>query len=492
MPDINAWEAWDTSDEYKKARKEWEDKVKALKAQASIPPQPSRPSKSYSPLKSKKGLLTVPPELQEYLSKKARGIKQFAPEMEDWGKLSPEKTWEYWKQTDPQRLYMIQLKDLLWQDYQLYFTGGDVTILTDKNGNAFRDTTRTVKRGGYDVEMEYTAQEQAEERIDEILKGAQDKIDSGFYPLESLPFYEESKDVVKGPNFNREYQNLLVDEMTKAQKLATVRQKMLSSVGSPEGRQALKEYTSVIETQHLQDQLNRGEITQEEAYTRTAELNKQAYGAGSEWERWQRGLSGQQRVDAPGTLAGALGETIGGQKVAASNEATRVGEAAKVVALNPEWYKKFLMTPEGSAAVGSANPAPSRGIEGLYAGAPGTSMLGNAFAGNAEAKTSIGSLVGSQALSGSGLAAVMFKQWLQDNPEYQKEQQTKIAGYMQDYPGFYPKYQQYLGQETTPAEGWQGFEGWAQQQPEYLLLQEQKRQAAIAAKSRLAPPTVNR
>ncbi len=411
----------------------------------------------------------LPPDVENYL----KGTAESPILSEQWPTgfehLSPQSIWALWSETNPRKMYQAQLGDFLRENWGKTLhdpeLGQDVTV--DKD--FITDLNKTIE--------------------------AYNSID---WPIEAMPFYQEVRSTI-GSNFWNLYNQKVNEElilMADEQQQAEQAQQRLFQRYRPYSKEARAEG----ELGTTEAQFQRGELLDKynafspegrknlvEAVAQGLITPQEAFGPDSAWSKWHQGLSGQQPAGAPGTLAGALGQAIGQEKVGASNQANRVNMGAKLAAQNPAWWKAFLATPEGANAAGSANPAPSRGIEGLYAGAPGSSMLGNAFAGNAEAKLSIGSLTGSQALSGNALASSLFIDWLTNNPEYKAEQQTKIAGYMTDYPGFYSKYQEYLSQEGTPKEGWQGFEAWAQARPEYLLLQEQKRRQTAQAVPRLAP-----
>lgn len=430
----------------------------------------------------KKGLLTIPPELQEYLSKKSRGIKQFAPEMDEWAQLSPEKTYEYWQQYDPERLYMMQLKDLLWEMYQPYVTGKDVfglniAPLTDKRGEPFEDDTEPDRYG-----RQRTAIEKAETRITEIIDEAETKIASGFYPLETLPYYEESKAALPGPAFNREYQDMLVDEMQKAQQLASTRQTMLSNVGSAKGRQALQEYITYGERQRLQDKLNKGEITQEDAYAQIKELEKQAYGEGSAFEKWQHEQVGQ---------LGTMGQRgVSQQQPGLLNMGIPMDEALRRYNLTGETsgYTQQQMSQAREGQIGQSAVAQQQRLqEQAKKGQLRAQLYPDWFAKfQAEFNAGYGQNVG---LLSPIAAPAGFVNW--DTPEFEQYRQQQDIQYTQDYPNIYPIYQDLLSknQVTMPFEKWYN-------DPEQTLLktqeEERKRLAGVVAKGRLAPPTVNR
>ncbi len=130
----------------------------------------------------KKGVLTIPPELQEYI--KGNWFPSFTGKefqgYETWGQLSPEKTYEHWKKTDPYGLYLIQLKDYL--QFRL-----DPTRFGDSETKPI-----TVEEASV------------------FVKEANSKMQFG-YPVEALPLYEESSMRI-GANFQHEYENLLVQE----------------------------------------------------------------------------------------------------------------------------------------------------------------------------------------------------------------------------------------------------------------------------------------
>ncbi len=456
--------------------------------------------------KKKKGLLTIPPELQEYISNKSRGIKQFAPEMEEWSQISPEKTWEYWRQTDPEKLYMIQLRDLLWELYQPYLTGEAGDALLDENGKEFED--KDVYNSRTDETTTITARKQAENRIKEIINEAETKMASDFYPLESLPYYEETRDVKGGLNFNREYQDMLVDEMGKAQQLAETRQTMLNNVGSEKGRKALQEYITYGEKQRLQDKLNKGEITQEDAYAQIKELEKQAYGEGSAFEKWQHELAGDTGVPKyPGDQGRKAQEA--GAKRATDLQTQQMKQSRLLGMLYPEQlarYQAELRAGWGQAA-GSGSEALGRGRFVIPAGGE---------EGTAESGGGIGGVGGSFTGTGGGGTYIPpnfyiqgFANWAQTNPEFQKARATKEVQMWTDFPSTYPAYLSYMqSYKPTGLEGEDEgrsyfergmpltFEKWGQEDVEGKLLSEaeetRKRAASLAAKGRLAPLTVNR
>ena len=430
----------------------------------------------------KKGLLTIPPELQEYISKKSRGIKQFAPEMEEWGQLSPEKTYEYWRQTEPEKLYMIQLKDLLWEMYQPYLTGKDVfglniAPLTDKSGNQFENDTEPDRYG-----RQRTAQEKAEARIAEIIDEAETKLASGFYPLETMPYYEESKAAISGRAFQSAYEDLLVDEMQKAQQLATTRRTMLANVGSEKGRQALQEYITYGEKQRLQEKLNKGEITQEDAETQIKELEKQAYGEGSAFEKWQHEQVGQP---------GAMGQRgVGQQQPGLLNMGIPMDEALRRYDLSGETsgYTQTQMSQERQKQITQSGIDQQQRLQAqANKGQLRAQLYPDWFQKfQSEFNAGYGQNVG---LLSPIAAPASFVNW--DTPEFRQYRQQQDIQYTQDYPNVYPIYQDLLSKNQVT----QPFEQWYSDPAQALLKtqeDERRRRASAVAKGRLAPPTVNR
>jgi hypothetical protein len=404
----------------------------------------------------KKGVLTIPPELQEYIKGEKFGGGfgagyPFSPETEMWGELSPSKVYDFWAQNTPEELYLLQLRDYLAEVINPNNTSG--RFLRDVDGTPITDPDKAFARAG------------------EIFKEAQAKVNSGFYPVETLPYYEESKNVM-GANFKREYENTLINETQIAQQEAVARQEALGNVYSRQGRQT------------LQGLVGEGVVTGQEAF-----------GSGSAWEKWQH-----EQVGADTANIGLQMRNVQSQQ---AREA-QIGESANLsnqrlqeqvdrgqlkANLYPDWLKKFEAEFNagygGGMGGGGLQPGQQLGAGRFVIPAGGEG--GTAEGGGGGSTTGA---TGGGAYRPSYALYQGFANW--DTPEFDQYRQKQDVQYTQDYPNTYPVYQNLLnrGQVNTP------FETWLSQDPVAKLLSDQeaerKRLASGVAKTRLTPITVNR